>query len=68
MWLLNLVGDATICDQIMWYPIQKRLYDGFRIVRIYDELNTGDTWWKVQVCRHLITELFNSEGVIGFPA
>jgi hypothetical protein len=48
-WILDLVTDSTLVEQIMWYPVRKYLHDGHRISRVYDELNSGDTWWKVQV-------------------
>ncbi|KIJ25403.1 hypothetical protein M422DRAFT_273649 [Sphaerobolus stellatus SS14] len=47
-WILDLVGDATLSEQIMWYPVQKYLHNGFQIIRIYDELNSGEAWWEIQ--------------------
>jgi len=43
----------------MWFPVQKFLRDGNRITRIYDELNTGDTWWTIQVCAYYLSYVFN---------
>ncbi|KIJ46695.1 hypothetical protein M422DRAFT_249859 [Sphaerobolus stellatus SS14] len=47
-WILDLVSDVTLSEQIMWYPVQKFLNNGFRIIRIYDELNSGEAWWEIQ--------------------
>jgi len=51
-WILDIVGDRTLAEDIMWFPVQRYLNDGIRITRIYDELNTGDAWWTIQVCRY----------------
>jgi hypothetical protein len=48
-WIVDLLTDATLSAKIMWYPVQKYLHDGFKIVRLYDELNSGDLWWEIQV-------------------
>ena len=58
-WILDIVSDRTLREDIMWFPVQKFLRDGNRITRIYDELNTGDTWWTIQVCAYYLSYVFN---------
>ncbi|KIJ30554.1 hypothetical protein M422DRAFT_267894 [Sphaerobolus stellatus SS14] len=47
-WILELVCDPTLSEQIMWYPVQRSFNNCFRIVRLYDELNSGEAWWEIQ--------------------
>ncbi|KIJ52075.1 hypothetical protein M422DRAFT_157094, partial [Sphaerobolus stellatus SS14] len=47
-WILDLVCDPMLSEQIMWYPVQKFLNNGFRITCIYNELNSGEAWWEIQ--------------------
>jgi hypothetical protein len=49
LWLLDLLCDPTLCDKIMWFPVQKILNNGYKTTRIFDDLNTGDAWWEIQV-------------------
>ncbi|KAF8584135.1 hypothetical protein K439DRAFT_1616925 [Ramaria rubella] len=39
---------CTLCELIMWYPVEKYLHDGLRITHLFNELNTGSEWWEVQ--------------------
>jgi len=34
----------------MWYPVEKYLHEGAKIIGLYDETNTGQRWWEIQVC------------------
>ncbi|KIJ40358.1 hypothetical protein M422DRAFT_256913 [Sphaerobolus stellatus SS14] len=47
-WLLDIVTDPTLNNSIMWYPVEKYLHQNGCITRIYDKLNTGTHWWKIQ--------------------
>jgi hypothetical protein len=48
-WLLDLVSDPTLADDIVWYPSRKYLVvDGNR-QRLRDEFWNSDKWWNMQV-------------------
>ncbi|KIJ44987.1 hypothetical protein M422DRAFT_251626 [Sphaerobolus stellatus SS14] len=47
-WILDIITDTTLSEKIMWFPVQKFLNDGYRIIRIYDDLNSGNLWWDIQ--------------------
>ncbi|KAJ7125530.1 hypothetical protein C8R43DRAFT_1146762, partial [Mycena crocata] len=47
-WLLDLVSDPTLADEIVWYPSRKYLVvDGNR-QRLRDEPYNSDRWWEMQ--------------------
>ncbi|KAJ7430758.1 hypothetical protein B0H11DRAFT_2390246, partial [Mycena galericulata] len=47
-WLLDLVSDPTLADEIVWYPSRKYLVvDGNR-QRLRDEPYNSDKWWEMQ--------------------
>ncbi|KAJ7497907.1 hypothetical protein B0H11DRAFT_2189979 [Mycena galericulata] len=47
-WLLDLVSDPTLADDIVWYPSRKYLVvDGNR-QRLRDEFCNSDKWWDMQ--------------------
>ncbi|KAJ6499836.1 hypothetical protein DFH09DRAFT_1336383 [Mycena vulgaris] len=47
-WLLDLVSDPTLADDIVWYPSRKYLViDGNR-QRLRDEFCNADKWWDMQ--------------------
>lgn len=33
----------------MWWPVRKYLVSGWKKTRLYDETNTGDEWYGIQV-------------------
>nr|GAT50600.1 predicted protein [Mycena chlorophos] len=48
-WILELVTDPSLANDIVWYPHRKYLViDGFR-KRLRDEFYTADHWWEMQV-------------------
>lgn len=47
--VLDIVTDPTLAESISWYPVEKWLYHSGRVTKIYDELNTGERWWEIQV-------------------
>ncbi|KIJ34091.1 hypothetical protein M422DRAFT_182538, partial [Sphaerobolus stellatus SS14] len=47
-WILDIITDTTLSEKIMWFPVQKFLNDGYRIIRLYDDLNSGNLWWDIQ--------------------
>jgi hypothetical protein len=56
-WLLDLVSDPTLTDEIVWYPSRKYLVvDGVR-QRLRDEPYNSDKLWELQVCFCRISEL-----------
>ncbi|KAJ7274786.1 hypothetical protein C8J57DRAFT_1592115, partial [Mycena rebaudengoi] len=47
-WLIDLVSDPTLIDEIVWYPSRKYLVvDGVR-QRLRDESYNSDKWWEMQ--------------------
>jgi Plavaka transposase len=48
-WVVDLITDPSLADTIVWYPSQKFLHEDGRVTRLYDEYDTADTWWEVQV-------------------
>jgi hypothetical protein len=48
-WLIDVVTDSSLAQDILWYPIQKYLCKGNKVIRMYDEPVTGKMWWEAQV-------------------
>ncbi|KZT33764.1 hypothetical protein SISSUDRAFT_1010687 [Sistotremastrum suecicum HHB10207 ss-3] len=51
-WMQTLVCDPTLAEEIRWYPCRKFYHDGKRKIRVYDDVDTGDLWWRVQVSQY----------------
>ncbi|KZT31507.1 hypothetical protein SISSUDRAFT_1067699 [Sistotremastrum suecicum HHB10207 ss-3] len=47
-WIQTLVTDPSLASEIRWYPRRKFYHDGQRRTRIYDDVDSGDLWWRVQ--------------------
>ncbi|KZT35401.1 hypothetical protein SISSUDRAFT_990606 [Sistotremastrum suecicum HHB10207 ss-3] len=47
-WIQTLVCDPSLASEIQWYPRRKFYHDGQRKTRIYDDVDSGDLWWRVQ--------------------
>ncbi|KAF8520305.1 hypothetical protein JB92DRAFT_3285845 [Gautieria morchelliformis] len=47
-WLLHLVTDLTLASSIIYYPVKKILHENGTSTRLYDEINSGQTWWDIQ--------------------
>ncbi|KAJ7715914.1 hypothetical protein DFH07DRAFT_785532 [Mycena maculata] len=47
-WIVDLLSDPTLADDIHWYPVQKFLVKDGIEVRLFDEPYTGNKWWKIQ--------------------
>jgi hypothetical protein len=48
-WILALIHDESLAPMCMWNSVKKFHCMGDKEERIYDEPNTGDTWWNVDV-------------------
>jgi hypothetical protein len=48
-WLLDLVSDPTLADEIVWYPSRKYLVVDRNRQRLRDEPYNSDQWWEMQV-------------------
>ena len=48
-WILSLVEDELLAPLNMWNSVRKYYCCGDLEERIYDEPNTGDTWWAIDV-------------------
>ncbi|KAJ7107381.1 hypothetical protein C8R44DRAFT_528978, partial [Mycena epipterygia] len=47
-WLLDLVSDPTLADDIVWYPSRKYLVIDGNQQRLRDEFYNSDKWWDMQ--------------------
>ncbi|KAF8516875.1 hypothetical protein JB92DRAFT_3082636 [Gautieria morchelliformis] len=47
-WLLHLVTDPTLASSIIYYPVKKILHENGTSTCLYDEINSGQTWWDIQ--------------------
>lgn len=48
-WLESILEDPDLAPLISWYPVQKFLVVDGNEMRLYDEPNSGTTWWNAQV-------------------
>lgn len=48
-WLIDVVTDSNLAQDILWYPIKKYLCKENKVVHMYDEPVTGKMWWEAQV-------------------
>ncbi|KAF8584403.1 hypothetical protein K439DRAFT_1646930 [Ramaria rubella] len=47
-WILSLLTDPTLASELVFYPVKKFLHENGTCTRLYDDVNTGQTWWNVQ--------------------
>jgi hypothetical protein len=48
-WILSLVKDESLAPMHMWNSVRKYYCRGEHEERIYDEPNTANTWWNIDV-------------------
>lgn len=48
-WILSIIQDKSLAPTSMWNAVRKYYCSGEFEERIYDELNTADTWWNIDV-------------------
>ena len=48
---MALIQDESLAPWNMWNAVKKFYCCGDHEERIYDEPNTGDVWWEVDVSR-----------------
>lgn len=48
-WILSLVQDESLAPINMWNSVRKYYCCGGLEEQIYDEPNTADTWWAIDV-------------------
>ncbi|KAF8798516.1 hypothetical protein BYT27DRAFT_7122910 [Phlegmacium glaucopus] len=48
-WILSVIQDESLAPMAMWNAVRKYYCSGDFEERIYDEPNTADTWWNVDV-------------------
>jgi len=51
--MLSIVQDESLAPMAMWNSVRKYYCAGDLEERIYDEPNTADTWWDVDVSSHI---------------
>ncbi|KAJ7663215.1 hypothetical protein DFH06DRAFT_1395296 [Mycena polygramma] len=47
-WIVDLLSDPTLANDIHWYPAQKFLCENGVTSRLFDEPYTADKWWRIQ--------------------
>ncbi|KAF8512016.1 hypothetical protein BU17DRAFT_96665 [Hysterangium stoloniferum] len=47
-WILSLVTDATFTKHLIWYPVKKYLHDDNIVTQLYDDIDSGESWWNIQ--------------------
>ncbi|KAF8804428.1 hypothetical protein BYT27DRAFT_7106461 [Phlegmacium glaucopus] len=52
-WILSVVQDESLAPMAMWNAVRKYYCKGDFEERLYDEPNTADTWWNVDVSLHI---------------
>ena len=52
-WMLSIVQDESLVPMAMWNSVWKYYCAGDLEECIYDEPNTADTWWDVDVSLHI---------------
>jgi len=57
-WILSLVQDESLAPLHMWNSVRKYYCCGDHEERIYDEPNTADTWWEIDVSFPSVTHQF----------
>jgi hypothetical protein len=63
-WILSVVQDESLAPMAMWNAVRKYYCTGDVEERIYDEPNTADTWWNVDVSSHISAKY----AVLFFPS
>ena len=48
-WILSVIQEESLAPVTMWNAVWKFYCSGDFEERIYDEPNTADTWWNVDV-------------------
>lgn len=48
-WILSVIQEESLAPMAMWNAVRKYYCSGDFEERIYDEPNTADTWWNVDV-------------------
>lgn len=48
-WILSIIQEESLAPVTMWNAVRKYYCSGDFEERIYDEPNTADTWWNVDV-------------------
>ncbi|KAJ7099049.1 hypothetical protein C8R43DRAFT_907621, partial [Mycena crocata] len=56
-WLVDLVSDSTLADEIVWYPSRKYLVVDRNKQRLRDEPYNSDKWWEMQVALPVVDGL-----------
>ncbi|KAF8149987.1 hypothetical protein B0H34DRAFT_825948 [Crassisporium funariophilum] len=51
-WILSIIQDASLAPMAMWNAVRKYYCSGNFEEHIYDEPNTADTWWDIDVSPH----------------
>ena len=51
-----LVGDESLMSVHMWNSVKKYYCEGIFEEQLFDEPNTAETWWNVDVCSYLSQE------------
>jgi hypothetical protein len=53
-WALDLLNDEQLVSHFEWDAQKLFKFNGTDYIRFFNEPWTGNRWWEVQVCCHLI--------------
>ena len=56
-WILSVIQDESLASMCMWNAVRKSYCSGDFEERIYDEPNTANTWWDVDVSSGVLISL-----------
>jgi hypothetical protein len=48
-WILSVIQDESLAPMCMWNAVRKSYCSGDFEERIYDEPNTANMWWDIDV-------------------
>ncbi|KAF8582039.1 hypothetical protein K439DRAFT_1647685 [Ramaria rubella] len=58
-WILSLLTDPTLSSELIFYSVKKTLHENGQSTHLYDEVNSGKTWWDIQVTNCLMILIFH---------
>jgi hypothetical protein len=43
-----------LARHLIWYPVKKYLHDNDTVTQLYDDIDSGKSWWDIQVSSVLV--------------
>jgi hypothetical protein len=51
--------DPSLASLLILYPVKKILHKNGRVTRLYDDINSGQSWWDIQVSCVLTSSFYS---------